>query len=221
MEDSAISNITHKLNYTNNDGLLYKEIAFMGIHFGSSHASACHVVLLVSVRCYVTVRPINYRCVRPSSIVKISLILWLISCVIGVSYFFLRRELCGGSAISLVLSIRAYLLVIPLIIIIISQYRIIKALRNSLRDMTSDCTRLTLLTTIIGCVYLLSAILYPLCLLLEHKCEEEHLCYMMFILARILWLVNSSVNPLLYFLFSERIYNWIKSKFITTERTAV
>ena len=158
---------------------------------------------------------------RPNSILKISLTLWFNSCVIGMSYFFLRRQLCGGSAISLVLSIRAYLFVVTLIVIIISQCRIIKALRNSLRDMASDCTRLTLLTAIIGCVYLLSAILYPLCLLLEHKCEEGHLCYMMFILARILWLVNSSVNPLLYFLFSERIYNWIRNKFTTTERTAL
>ena len=220
-EHRNINNITFSTNYSNDVSLRDREIVFMGCHFGFSHAAAAHVVLLVGVRYYVTVWPLKSRFLRHQTLVKISLLLWLLSCLVGVGYSFIRRELCGSSAIWLVLSLRAYFLVVPLIVIIYLHCRIVKALRNSLLDLTSDCTRLTLLTIVIVVVYVMSAVVYPLCLLLEHSCEKVHLCYAMFILARILWLLNSSVNPLLYLIFSSKMYNFIKSVYVRTEVTAV
>jgi hypothetical protein len=199
---------------------------FVTLSYGTTHASASHVVFLLGLRYYSVVRPLKYGCLSKIFLMKISCGLWIISiCFAGV-YYVLRFE-TEVSLPAVVLFFRGYLLGLPMAFLICFHVKKITALKKDAlivkteselheRRRTRRIQRRiqvnSKMISVILVVFTVSAALYPIafCLVNFGVCRTENECKGIIFTARIAWLVKYSVNPVIYLLFSDTIYSGIK-----------
>jgi hypothetical protein len=204
---------------------------FMTLSYGTTHASASHVVFLLGLRYYSVVWPIKYDNLYLKVLIKLSCGLWIISiCFAGV-YYFLRFE-TDVSLPVVVLLFRGYLLCLPIVFITYFHYRKITVLKKCALDAKSESelherrrtgrikrqiqvmSRMVLLILI---VFTISAALYPIafCLVNFGVCRTENECKGIIFTARIAWLVKYSVNPVIYLLISSTVSSRMRNSFHT------
>lgn len=206
-------------------GIQTFEKLFMFATFGSTHASAAHVVFLVGLRYYCVVKPIHYETLSRRKLLKISCILWILSVCFATVYFILRFH-SNVTILLTVLMFRGYLLCLPISFIIyfhLKKVTVIKKVSFSRKLRTSGGserimrarTRIILMSrmvSIILTIFTISAALYPLCFCLIYfgVCCSEYECRNLLLMARIAWILKVSINPIIYLLFSEVVYSRVK-----------
>ncbi|KAK3109119.1 hypothetical protein FSP39_023401 [Pinctada imbricata] len=189
---------------------------FMTLYYIVTHSSAAHLVGFLLVRYYTAADPLKVLHLRMSVLFKASLLIWILSGMFGGFYYIFRFELIHLLCeFAVVMTFRVYLLIVPVCIILILHAKKVRVLRRSVslrtrRRMTSS--RMSVMTGLIVCIYLSSAILYPVCFVFASKqiCVGYVYCKVILMVARVMWLINSAINPVLYFLFSPPIYRFIK-----------
>lgn len=190
---------------------------FMAITYATTHASAAHVILFLGLRYFYVRAPIKARLLQNKNIIKWSFAIWASSIVFGTLYFVLRFEIPNIDVQAVVLSFRGYLLFLPVCFIVYFHIQKVNELHHSINilGLKSHIRRMTRMLTVILFVYILSALLFPLCFILIYNkvCEEERECTHILIIARIMWLVNASINPVVYFIYSRKTRLFLASLF--------
>ena len=220
----AVADMMYLLHYLLNVILeLYNtdhnETVFMGLLYGFSHLSASHVILFLSVRFYIMVYPLRAKILKRRSLLLTSILLWIMSGLFAFTYYFLRFEMCYNPVI-LVLSLRIYLLLVPVIIIVILHIFKVRILREAARRHErhhNPSKRMSILTSLIIGIYISSALLYPICFVLSvyeypNSAETKH---DILLVARYMWLINAASNPVLYFFHSSPVYQSIRKKVLS------
>lgn len=190
---------------------------FMAITYATTHASAAHVILFLGLRYFYVRAPIKARLLQNKNIIKWSFAIWASSIVFGTLYFVLRFEIPNIDVQAVVLSFRGYLLFLPVCFIVYFHIQKVHELHHSINilGLKSHIRRMSRMLTVILFVYILSALLFPLCFILIYNkvCEEERECTHILIIARIMWLVNASINPVVYFIYSRKTRLFLASLF--------
>lgn len=190
---------------------------FMAITYATTHASAAHVILFLGLRYFYVRAPIKARLLQNRNIIKWSFAIWASSIVFGTLYFVLRFEIPNIDVQAVVLSFRGYLLFLPVCFIVYFHVQKVHELHHSINilGLKSHIRRMSRMLTVILFVYILSALLFPLCFILIYNkvCEEERECTHILIIARIMWLVNASINPVVYFIYSRKTRLFLASLF--------
>lgn len=190
---------------------------FMAITYATTHASAAHVILFLGLRYFYVRAPIKARLLQNKNIIKWSFAIWASSIVFGTLYFVLRFEIPNIDVQAVVLSFRGYLLFLPVCFIVYFHVQKVHELHHSINilGLKSHIRRMSRMLTVILFVYILSALLFPLCFILIYNkvCEEERECTHILIIARIMWLVNASINPVVYFIYSRKTRLFLASLF--------
>lgn len=190
---------------------------FMAITYATTHASAAHVILFLGLRYFYVRAPIKARLLQNRNIIKWSFAIWASSIVFGTLYFVLRFEIPNIDVQAVVLSFRGYLLFLPVCFIVYFHIQKVHELHHSINilGLKSHIRRMSRMLTVILFVYILSALLFPLCFILIYNkvCEEERECTHILIIARIMWLVNASINPVVYFIYSRKTRLFLASLF--------
>lgn len=202
---------------------------FMSATFGSTHASAAHVVFLVGLRYYCVVKPIHYETLSKRILLKISCILWVLSVCFATVYYILRFHTDLDVAVT-VLLFRGYLLCLPICIIIyfhLKKITVIRTVSFSRKLRTSGGSErmirarsqiivMSRMVSVILTVFTMSAALYPIsfCLIYFGVCCSEYECRSLLLMARMAWILKFSINPIIYLLFSEVVYSRVK-KYLT------
>lgn len=202
---------------------------FMSATFGSTHASAAHVVFLVGLRYYCVVKPIHYETLSKRILLKISCILWVLSVCFAIVYYILRFH-SDLDVLPTVLLFRGYLLFLPICFIIyfhLKKIMVIRSVSFSRKLRTSGGSERVLrarsqiivmsrMVSVILTVFTMSAALYPIsfCLIYFGVCCSEYECRDLLLMARMAWILKFSINPIIYLLFSEVVYSRVK-KYLT------
>lgn len=190
---------------------------FMAITYATTHASAAHVILFLGLRYFYVRAPIKARLLQNKNIIKWSFAIWASSIVFGTLYFVLRFEIPNIDVQAVVLSFRGYLLFLPVCFIVYFHIQKVHELHHSINilGLKSHIRRMSRMLTVILFVYILSALLFPVCFILIYNkvCEEERECTHILIIARIMWLVNASINPVVYFIYSRKTRLFLASLF--------
>lgn len=190
---------------------------FMAITYATTHASAAHVILFLGLRYFYVRAPIKARLLQNRNIIKWSFAIWASSIVFGTLYFVLRFEIPNIDVQAVVLSFRGYLLFLPVCFIVYFHIQKVHELHHSINilGLKSHIRRMSRMLTVILFVYILSALLFPVCFILIYNkvCEEERECTHILIIARIMWLVNASINPVVYFIYSRKTRLFLASLF--------
>lgn len=199
---------------------------FMTLSYGTTHASASHVVFLLGLRYYSVVWPIRYDNLYHLGLMKISCGLWIISICFACVYYIFRFE-TEASLPVVVLLFRGYLLCLPIVFITYFHLRKITVLKKCTLTVKSESELherrrtsrikhqiqvMSKMIIVILVVFTISAALYPIafCLINFGVCCTENECKGIIFTARIAWLVKYSVNPMIYLLFSKTVYSSIK-----------
>ena len=206
-----------ELHYKNSR--IHYETVFMGLKYGFTHLSASHVILFLSVRFYITVYPLRAKMMKKQSLFWISSLLWLMSGLFAFTYYYLRFEICINAFV-LVLSMRMYLLIVPVLIIVILhiiKVRVLGKAASRHERHHNPSKRMSILTSLIVGIYISAALLYPICFVLseERYPNSEQVKHNILLVARYMWLINASANPVLYFLHSRAIYNSIRKNVLS------
>lgn len=198
---------------------------FMSATFGTTHASAAHVVFLVGLRYYCVVKPLHYKTLSKRKLLKISGMLWILSVCFTIVYYILRFHI-DMDVLPTVLLFRGYLLFLPICFIIYFHVKKITSLKTdvlpcqlrasggskSIMRAKTQMIVLSRMLTVILTVFTMSAALYPLCFCLIYfgVCCSEYECRSLLLIARMAWMLKFSVNPIIYLLFSEVVYLRVK-----------
>ena len=202
--------VTLEMYYTNSR--IQDEKVFMGLLYGFSHVSVCHVILFLSVRFHIVMFPLRAKMLKMRSIFLMSLLLWILSGLFAFTYYYLRFEI-HCNAVVLVLSMRIYLLIVPVLIIVILHVIKVRILRKAARRHErhrNPSKRMSILTSLIIGIYISAAVLYPICFVLHVTVKQYPHYRIVLLVARYMWLINASANPVLYFLIYPPIYNSIR-----------
>lgn len=190
---------------------------FMAITYATTHASAAHVILFLGLRYFYVRAPIRARILQNKTIIKWSIAIWASSIVFGTLYFVLRFEIPNIDVQAVVLSFRGYLLFLPVCFMVYFHVQKVHELHHSINilGLTRQIRRMSRMLTVILSIYILSALLFPICFILIYNkiCEEERECTHILIIARIMWLLNASINPVVYFIYSRRTRLFLESLF--------
>ena len=181
----------------------------MGLLYGFSHLSICHVNLFLSVR-FIVMFPFRAQLLKWRSLLLTSFLLWIMSGLFAFTYYYLRFEI-HCNAVVLVLTMRVYLLSVPVFIIVILHVIKVRLIRKAARRHErhrNPSKRMSILTSLIVGIYISAAFLYPMCFVFTVK---QYPSYRSFLLvARYMWLIIASANPVVYFLHYPPIYNSIR-----------
>lgn len=197
-------------------GNKYLEV-FMALTFVTTHASAAHVTLFLGLRYFYIRTPIQARLLQNKTIFKWSFAIWISSVVFGGLYFILRFEIPQIDVQAVVLSFRGYLLFLPVCFIVYFHVRKVHELQHSINilGLNRHIRRMSRILSVILFIYILSALLFPICFILNYNaiCENERQCKDLLILARIMWVINASANPVIYFIYSRKTRIFLQSLF--------
>lgn len=181
---------------------------FMAMTYATTHASAAHVILFLGLRYFYIRNPIKARLIQTRTIIRWSIALWIFSVIFGGLYFIFRFRIPEIDIQIVVLSFRGYLLVVPVCFMVFFHVQKVHELHHSINipDLKRHIRRMSRMLTVILFIYILSALLFPICFILNYNkvCQDERQCKHILIVARIMWLVNASVNPIIYFIYSKR-----------------
>ena len=186
---------------------------FLAMCFATTHASASHVVLLWSLRYLVTIHPLWRLKVTTKRVFFLSLILWILSALFGAVYYILRFLTCLDK-FYIVIGVRGYLLITPCAVILTMHAFKVRVIRRSLyqQNIKQRVVRMSKMVGIILFLYMSSAVLFPVTFVMEYYevCYNINTCKGLLTVARLFWLLNSALNPVLYFLFAPVIQKKIK-----------
>lgn len=198
---------------------------FMAATYGTTHASAAHVVFLVGLRYYCVVKPLQYETLSKRKLLKILWILWILSLCFAIVYYFIRFH-SDVDVLLTVLLFRGYLLCLPICFIIYFHLKKITVIRTASlsRNLRSSGRSegimrarariivMSRMVSVILTVFTMSAALYPLCFCLIYfgVCCSQYECRSLLLMARMAWMLKFSINPIIYLLFSEVVYSRVK-----------
>ncbi|XP_061180410.1 melanocortin receptor 5-like [Saccostrea echinata] len=181
---------------------------FMTVIYSTAHASASHVVLLLGLRYYLIAVPLRSRTIRKRHVLTLSILMWIFSVVFGVIYYFARFNVARNKIAIVVLVFRGYLVLVPCIFMLVFHMTKIYKLRTSISGfrISQYVRRMSAMILIIMVIYIFSAIIFPITFSLNFfKVLSERESKVIQICARVVWLFNLSVNPIIYFIYSPKV----------------
>ncbi|XP_062586537.1 melanocortin receptor 5-like [Saccostrea cucullata] len=181
---------------------------FMTIIYITAHASASHVVLLLGLRYYLIAVPLRSRTIRKRHVLTSSILMWIFSVMFGVIYYFARFHVARSKIAIVVLVFKGYLLFVPCIFMLVFHVTKIYKLRTSIsrRRMSQYVRKMSTMILIIMIIYIFSAAIFPITFSLNFfRVLSERESKAIQIFARVVWLFNLSVNPIIYFIYSPKV----------------
>ena len=182
------------------------------------HSSAMHLILLALVRYGLIVHPFSMKFWLTSGKVVISsLTFWLLSLVLGLLYGLYNRQYYMGNIDEhtdaiVQLAIALYILIVPIcffVCLYVAEMNVMK--RSLLPEKSFYIKKISKMISLIMALYIaflapyvmadLLRLLYMKEILSMGKKNFETMKNVMFNLARVLILLNYSINPFVYFLF--------------------
>ncbi|XP_061180361.1 uncharacterized protein LOC133188901 [Saccostrea echinata] len=198
---------------------------FMALTYTTTHASAAHVILFLGLRYFYIRNPIKARLIQTSAIIRWSISLWIFSAVFGALYHVFRFCIPRIDIQVVVLSFRGYLLIVPVCFMVFFHIQKVHELHHAINipGLNRHIRRMSRMLSVIVFIYILSALLFPICFILNYNkvCKDEKECTHILIIARIMWLVNVSANPIIYFIYTSKarvLFRAIFKKFIRRHR---
>ncbi|XP_062601044.1 uncharacterized protein LOC134262691 [Saccostrea cucullata] len=194
-------------NINKNIGNEYGEY-FMAMTYTTTHASAAHVILFLGLRYFYIRNPIKARLIQTGAIIRWSIALWIFSAVFGALYHVFRFSIPTIDIQVVVLSFRGYLLIVPVCFMVFFHVQKVNELHHAINlpGLNRHIRRMSRMLSVIVFIYILSALLFPICFILNYNkvCEDERDCKHILIIARIMWLVNVTANPIIYFIYTSK-----------------
>ncbi|XP_061179542.1 melanocortin receptor 5-like [Saccostrea echinata] len=194
---------TTSQNLVDNHGHILMTVIYI-----TAHASASHVVLLLGLRYYLIAVPLRAMTIRKRHVLTLSIFMWIFSVVFGVIYYFARFHVAKDKIAIVVLVFRGYLFLVPCIFMLVFHMIKLYKLRTSISGfrISQYLRRMSAMILIIMVIYIFSAIIFPIIFSLNFfKVLSERESKVIQIFARVIWLFNLSVNPIIYFLYSPKV----------------
>jgi hypothetical protein len=181
---------------------------FMTLVYITAHASAAHVVLLFGLRYYLIAKPILGMKVGKRNVIIASILMWILSVVFGLAYYLARFKVDESDIGIVVLIFRGYLIVVPCLFMTVLHLQKIYKLKRSFNSfrISNDIKRMSKMILIIIMVYIVAAIIFPITFALNFfQVHSERDSKVIQICGRVTWLVNLSINPIIYFIYNPKV----------------
>lgn len=181
---------------------------FMTLVYITAHASASHVVLLLGLRYYLIAMPLQARTVGTRNVISASILMWIFSVIFGLAYYLARFQVDEKYVGVVVLLFRGYLILVPCTFMTVLHTRKIYNLKRSVSSyrISKEIKRMSTMILIIIMIYIVSAIIFPITFALNFfQVHSERDSKMIQICGRITWLINLSINPIIYFIYSPKV----------------